>query len=62
MKGSSGVEILTTLKERDPSQRVVILTVSDSGEDFSPAFARGLMDIFLRIWNRKRFSIVCVSL
>ncbi len=62
MKGSSGVEILATLKERDPSQRVVILTVSDSGEDFSPAFARGLMDIFLRIWNRKRFSIVCVSL
>ena len=55
MKGSSGVEILTTLKERDPSQRVVMKT-------FSPAFARGLMDIFLRIWNRKRFSIVCVSL
>ena len=63
MKGSSGVEILTTLKERDPSQRVVILTVSDSGEDFFLLHSRGgLMDIFLRIWNRKRFSIVCVSL
>lgn len=41
MKGSSGVEILTTLKERDPSQRVVILTVSDSGEDFFSCIRAG---------------------
>lgn len=41
MKGSSGVETLTTLKERDPSQRVVILTVSDSGEDFFSCIRAG---------------------
>lgn len=32
MRGSSGVEILSILKEEDPSRRIVILTVSDSGE------------------------------
>lgn len=48
MKGSSGVEILTTLKERDPSQRVVILTVSDSGEDFFSCIRAGADGYFLK--------------
>mgnify|MGYP000022961663 FL=1 len=48
MKGSSGVEILTTLKERDPSQRVVILTVSDSGEDFFACIRAGADGYFLK--------------
>lgn len=48
MKGSSGVEILTTLKERDPTQRVVILTVSDSGEDFFSCIRAGADGYFLK--------------
>lgn len=48
MKGSSGVEILATLKERDPSQRVVILTVSDSGEDFFSCIRAGADGYFLK--------------
>ena len=52
MKGSSGVEILTTLKERDPSQRVVILTVSDSGEDFFSCIRAGADGYFLKDMER----------
>ena len=33
IKGTSGLEILSTLKDEDPSRRIVILTVSDSGDD-----------------------------
>lgn len=32
MKGCSGVEILSTLKDEDPSRRIVVLTVSDSAQ------------------------------
>ena len=35
MKGCSGVEILSTLKDEDPSRRIVVLTVSDSGKDLT---------------------------
>ena len=37
MKGCSGVEILSTLKEEDPSRRIVVLTVSDSAHG-TPAY------------------------
>ena len=42
------MEILATLKERDPSQRVVILTVSDSGEDFFSCIRAGADGYFLK--------------
>lgn len=55
MKGSSGVEILTNLKARDPSQRIVILTVSDSGEDFFACIRAGADGYFLKDMEPERF-------
>lgn len=48
MKGSSGVEILATLKEEDPSRRIVILTVSDSGKDLTACIQAGADGYFLK--------------
>ena len=48
MKGSSGVEILSTLKEEDPSRRIVILTVSDSGKDLTACIQAGADGYFLK--------------
>ena len=41
LKGSGGLEILSTLKEEDPSRRVVMLTVSDAPEDLMAAIRAG---------------------
>ena len=48
MKGSSGVEILSTLKEEDPSRRIVILTVSESGKDLTACIQAGADGYFLK--------------
>lgn len=48
IKGSSGVEILTALKEEDPSRRVVILTVSDAAADLSACIRAGADGYFLK--------------
>lgn len=55
MKGTSGVEILTLLKEEDPSRRVVILTVSDSGEDLTACIRAGADGYFLKDMEPERF-------
>lgn len=41
LKGESGLDILATLKEEDPSRRVVMLTVSDAPEDLIGAIRAG---------------------
>jgi two-component system nitrate/nitrite response regulator NarL len=41
LKGESGLEILTALKEEDPSRRVVMLTVSDAPDDLIGAIRAG---------------------
>jgi two-component system nitrate/nitrite response regulator NarL len=41
LKGESGLDILTALKEEDPSRRVVMLTVSDSPDDLIGAIRAG---------------------
>ena len=48
IKGSSGVEILTALKDEDPSRRVVILTVSDAAADLSACIRAGADGYFLK--------------
>lgn len=41
MKGTSGIEILSSIKEFDPSIKVIMLTVSDSPEDLLQAIKTG---------------------
>lgn len=41
MKNTSGVEILTAVKQEDPSIRVIMLTVSDSSADLLQCFQNG---------------------
>ena len=41
LKGESGLDILTALKEDDPSRRVVMLTVSDAPDDLIGAIRAG---------------------
>lgn len=48
IKGSSGVEILTALKDEDPSRRVVILTVSDAAADLSACIRASADGYFLK--------------
>lgn len=48
IKGSSGVEILSELKEEDPSRRIVVLTVSDSGDDLMACIKAGADGYFLK--------------
>ena len=48
MKTSSGIEILWFLKEEDPSRRIVILTVSDSGKDLTACIQAGADGYFLK--------------
>lgn len=48
IKGSSGVEILTALKDEDPSRRVVILTVSDAAAGLSACIRAGADGYFLK--------------
>lgn len=55
IKGSSGVEILTLLKEEDPSRRIVILTVSDSGDDLFACIRAGADGYFLKDMEPERF-------
>ena len=55
MKGSSGVEILSTLKEEDPSRRIVILTVSDSGKDLTACIQAGADGYFLKDMEPEEF-------
>ena len=55
MRGSSGVEILSILKEEDPSRRIVILTVSDSGEDLVACIRAGADGYFLKDMEPERF-------
>ena len=55
MKGSSGVEILSTLKEEDPSRRIVILTVSDSGKDLTACIQAGADGDFLKDMEPEQF-------
>ncbi len=55
IKGSSGVEILTKMKEEDPSRRVVILTVSDSGDDLMACIKAGADGYFLKDMEPERF-------
>lgn len=55
MKGSSGVEILSTLKEEDPSRRIVILTVSDSGRDLTACIEAGADGYFLKDMEPEEF-------
>lgn len=55
IKGSSGVEILTALKEEDPSQRVVILTVSDAAADLSACIRAGADGYFLKDMEPEAF-------
>ena len=55
MKGSSGVEILSTLKEEDPSRRIVLLTVSDSGKDLTACIQAGADGYFLKDMEPEQF-------
>ena len=55
MKGSSGIEILSTLKEEDPSRRIVILTVSDSGKDLTACIQAGADGYFLKDMEPEQF-------
>ena len=55
MKGSSGVEILSTLKEEDPSRRIVILTVCASGKDLTACIQEGADGFFLKDMEPEQF-------
>ncbi len=55
MKNSSGVEILGLLKEKDISSRVVILTMSDSGDDLVACIRAGADGYFLKDMEPERF-------
>lgn len=55
MKGTSGIEILSTLKEEDPSRRIVILTVSDSGKDLTACIQAGADGYFLKDMEPEQF-------
>lgn len=55
MKGSSGVEILSHLKAEDPSRCVVILTVSDSGDDLMACIRAGADGYFLKDMEPEKF-------
>ena len=48
IKGSSGVEILTALKDEAPSRRVVILTVRDAAAALSACIRAGADGYFLK--------------
>lgn len=41
LKGASGIDVLTELKDEDPGRRVVILTVSDAPDDLVGAIRAG---------------------
>ena len=55
MKGCSGVEILSTLKDEDPSRRIVVLTVSDSGKDLTACIQAGADGYFLKDMEPEEF-------
>lgn len=48
MKGTSGIEILSSIKNFDPSIKVVMLTVSDSPNDLLQAIKTGADGYFLK--------------
>lgn len=55
MKGCSGVEILSTLKDEDPSRRIVVFTVSDSGKDLTACIQAGADGYFLKDMEPEEF-------
>mgnify|MGYP000416086193 CR=1 FL=1 len=55
IKGSSGLEILSALKDEDPSRRIVILTVSDSGKDLTACIQAGADGYFLKDSEPEQF-------
>lgn len=55
MKGCSGVEILSTFKDEDPSRRIVVLTVSDSGKDLTACIQAGADGYFLKDMEPEEF-------
>ena len=54
-EGCSGVEILSTLKDEDPSRRIVVLTVSDSGKDLTACIQAGADGYFLKDMEPEEF-------
>ncbi|MFU0842359.1 MAG: Two-component system response regulator NarL [Burkholderia sp.] len=55
IKGSSGLEILSRLKEEDPSRRVVILTVSNFGRDLTACIQAGADGYLLKDMEPEEF-------
>lgn len=55
IRGSSGVEILSTLKEEDPSRRIVVLTVSDACQDLTACIQAGADGYFLKDMEPEEF-------
>ena len=55
VRGSSGLQILTDIKAEDPSQRVVMLTVSDSKADLAACIQAGADGYFLKDMDPERF-------
>lgn len=55
IKGSSGLEILSILKDEDPSRRIVILTVSDSGKDLTACIQAGADGYLLKDSEPEQF-------
>jgi len=55
LKGSGGLEILSALKEEDPSRRVVMLTVSASDEHLLEAVKSGASGYLLKSQSADRF-------
>ncbi len=55
MKGASGLEILSYLKDEDPSRRIVILTVSDNGKDLTASIQAGADGYFLKDMEPEEF-------
>lgn len=48
MKGTNGIEILSAIKSRDPSTRVIMLTVSDNPTDLVQAIRSGVDGYLLK--------------
>jgi two-component system nitrate/nitrite response regulator NarL len=48
MKGTSGIEILSSIKRFDPSIRVIMLTVSDNPQDLIQAIRAGVDGYLLK--------------
>ena len=49
------VEVVSTLKDEDPSRRIVVLTVSDSGKDLTACIQAGADGYFLKDMEPEEF-------